>query len=81
MSALTTVVGAFILAIVVATLMWGGAGLVLALPLALIAGAIFFVGDIRKKRESAASIHAHRERARTDKVEFTERDEQTLVSE
>jgi hypothetical protein len=81
MSALTTIVGAFILAIVVASLMWGGAGLVIALPLALIVGAIAFVLDIKKRRDSATSIHDHRERARSDKVEFTERDEQTLVSE
>jgi hypothetical protein len=81
MSVLTTVVGAFVLALVVATLMWGGAGLVIALPLALVVLGAAFVLNLNKRRKSAAIIHEQRERARTQKVEFTERDEQTLVSE
>ncbi|MEA2418800.1 MAG: hypothetical protein QOE60_1006 [Thermoleophilaceae bacterium] len=81
MSALTTVVAAFVLAIVVATLMWGGAGLVIALPMALVALGVAFALNIKRRRHSAARMHDHRERARTNRVEFTERDEQTLVSE
>jgi cytochrome c-type biogenesis protein CcmH/NrfF len=81
MSVLTTVVGAFLLASVVATLMWGGAGLVIALPVALVVLGVAFVLNINKRRRSAAPIHEQRERARTQKVDFTERDEQTLVSE
>ena len=76
-----TVVGAFVLALVVATLMWGGAGLVFALPAALVVLGVAFALNLSKRRKSAASIHEQRERARTQKVEFTERDEQTLVSE
>jgi hypothetical protein len=81
MSALTTVVVAFVLAILVATLMWGGAGLVIALPFALVVLGVAFALDVNKRRRMAASVHEQRERARTEKVEFTERDEQTLVSE
>jgi hypothetical protein len=81
MSVLTTVVGAFFLALVVATLMWGGAGLVIALPVALVVLGVGFALNINKRRKSAATIHEQRERARTQKVDFTERDEQTLVSE
>jgi Na+-translocating ferredoxin:NAD+ oxidoreductase RnfD subunit len=81
MSALTTVVAAFVLAVVVATLMWGGAGLVIVLPVALVVLGIAFAMDVTKRRRSAASLHDHREQARTQKVDFTERDEQTLVSE
>jgi hypothetical protein len=81
MSALTTVVGAFVLALVVATLMWGGAGLVIALPVALVVLGVAFALDVNKRRKSAATIHEQRERARTEKVDFTERDQQTLVSE
>jgi fatty acid desaturase len=81
MTPFTTIIGAAVLAVVVATLFWGGAGLVLALPLVFVVGAIAFALHIKKQRDSAASLHAHRERARTDKVEFTERDQQTLVSE
>jgi hypothetical protein len=81
MSVLTTVVGAFFLALVVATLMWGGAGLVIALPLALVVLGVAFALNFNKRRKSAATIHEQRERARTQKVDFTERDEQTLISE
>ena len=81
MSVLTTVVGAFVLALVVATLMWGGAGIVIALPVALVVLGVAFALNLNKRRKSAATIHEQRERARTQKVEFTERDEQTLVSE
>ena len=81
MSALTTVLGAFVLALVVASLMWGGAGLVIALPLALFVLGVAFALNFNKRRKSAATIHEQRERARTQKVDFTERDEQTLVSE
>jgi cytochrome c-type biogenesis protein CcmH/NrfF len=81
MSVLTTVLGAFVLALVVASLMWGGAGLVIALPVALIVLGVAFALNFNKRRKSAATIHEQRERARTQKVDFTERDEQTLVSE
>jgi cytochrome c-type biogenesis protein CcmH/NrfF len=81
MSALTTVLGAFVLALVVASLMWGGAGLVIALPVALIVLGVAVALNFNKRRQSAATIHEQRERARTQKVDFTERDEQTLVSE
>jgi hypothetical protein len=81
MSVLTTVVAAFFLSLVVATLMWGGAGLVIALPVALLVLGVAFALNFNKRRKSAATIHEQRERARTQKVDFTERDEQTLVSE
>jgi fatty acid desaturase len=81
MSAFTTVVAAFVLALVVASLMWGGAGLVIALPLALVVLGVAVALNFNKRRKSAATIHEQRERARTQKVDFTERDEQTLVSE
>jgi predicted PurR-regulated permease PerM len=81
MSVLTIVVAAFFLALVVSTLMWGGAGLVIALPVALVVLGVAFALNFNKRRKSAATIHEQRERARTQKVDFTERDEQTLVSE
>jgi hypothetical protein len=81
MTPLTIVIGAFIAAVLVATLMWGGAGLVIALPLAVVVGALVFALDVKRKKDSATTLSAERDRARSDKVEFTERDEQTLVSE
>jgi hypothetical protein len=81
MSALTTVAGAFILALLVATLMWGGAGLVIALPVAFVVLGAVFALDVKRRHESIAGMEGHRERADSDKVDFTERDKQTLHSE
>jgi uncharacterized protein YacL len=80
MSALTTVVGAFVLALLVATLFWGGAGLVIALPVALVLLVVAFGMDIRRRRASMSLMHEQRERAKEQKVEFTERDRETLYS-
>jgi hypothetical protein len=77
----TTVVGALALAFLVGSLTWAGPGVIIAVPIALIAVGIAFLVDMRRRRNQVTSVHDHRERARPDKVEFTERDEQTLVSE
>jgi hypothetical protein len=77
----TTVVGAFALALIVASLGFFGGAVVVAVPVAILAVAAAALIDLRKRRNQAVSVHDHRERARTDKVDFTERDEQTLVSE
>jgi hypothetical protein len=77
----TTVVGALGLAFLAMSLMWAGPGVVIAVPVVIVAVAAAGLIDLRKRRNQATSVHEHRERARSDKVEFTERDEQTLVSE
>jgi Flp pilus assembly protein TadB len=77
----TTVVGALALAFVVGSLAWAGPGVLIAVPIALAAVGIAGLMDLRRRRNQATSLHEHRERARTDKVDFTERDEQTLVSD
>jgi acetyl-CoA carboxylase carboxyltransferase component len=81
MSGFTTVVGAFALALVVMSLTFMGGAVVVALPVAIIAVGIAAFVDLNRRRKQAANIHEHREQARTDKIEFTERDKQTLVSE
>jgi hypothetical protein len=77
----TTVVAAFALALVVMSLAFMGGAVVVALPVAVVAIGIAAFVDLNRRRKQAASIHDHREQARTDKVDFTERDRQTLVSE
>jgi predicted RND superfamily exporter protein len=79
MTPLTIVVAAFVLALMATSLVFG-VGIV-GVPVALVLLAIVAMIDFSKRRKQAASIHDHRERARTDTVEFTERDQQTLVSE
>ncbi|MEA2456548.1 MAG: hypothetical protein QOI45_2810 [Thermoleophilaceae bacterium] len=81
MSALTTVVAAFALALVAMSFAFAGGAVIVAIPVAVIAIATAATIDYAKRRKQAGSLHDQRERARTQKVDFTERDEQTLVSE
>jgi hypothetical protein len=81
MSGLTTVVAAIALAFVVSSLAWAGPGVVIAVPVAFVAVGIAALIDLKRRRKQAGSLHDERERARSDKVHFTERDEQTLTSE
>jgi membrane protein implicated in regulation of membrane protease activity len=74
----TTVVGAFAAAVVVMSLTFMGGAVVVAVPLALVAIAIAALMDFNRRRKTAKSIHANRQ---DEDVEFTERDQRTLVSE
>jgi cobalamin biosynthesis protein CobD/CbiB len=75
---MTTVVGAFALALVVMSLTFMGGAVVVAVPLAIVAVGIAALLDFNRRRKTAQSIHTQRQ---DDDVEFTERDRQTLVSE
>jgi hypothetical protein len=77
----TTVVGVFALALVAMSFAFAGGAVIVAIPVALLAIGIAALVDFNRRRNQATSIHDHRERAESDKVEFTERDQQTLVSE
>jgi hypothetical protein len=80
MSGTTIVVAAFALALVAMSLTFMGGAVVVALPLAFLAIGIAAYADFNRRRKQAASIHDHREQARTESVDFTERDQHTLVS-
>jgi len=75
---LTTVVGAFVLALVVMSFAFMGGAVVVAVPLALVAVGIAAFVDFSRRRKTAQSIHTHQH---DDDVDFTERDRRTLVSE
>jgi hypothetical protein len=75
---LTTVVGAFALALVVMSFTFMGGAVIVAVPLAIIAVAIAAFLDLNRRRKTAQSIHVQRH---DDDVDFTERDRRTLVSE
>jgi hypothetical protein len=81
MSGFTIVVAAFAIALVAMSLAFMGGAVVVALPVAILAIGIAAFVDFNRRRKQATSIHDHREQARSDKVDFTERDRQTLVSE
>ena len=76
----TTVVAAFVAALFLATLMWGGAGLPLVLPVALVALAVAAWMDSRRRHARTQQQKMTRERLRADStsVEFTARDRETL---
>ena len=77
---LTTIVGAFALALVVMSFTFMGGAVIVAVPLALIAIGIAGLVDFHRRRKTAQSIHRHRNESERD-VEFTERDRRTLTSE
>jgi uncharacterized membrane protein len=81
MTPLTTVVAAFMLALVAMSFAFAGGAVIVAVPVAIIGVGIAAALDFNKRRKQATTIHDQRERARTDKVNFTERDEQTLAGE
>lgn len=63
---------------IAAALLFGGAPL-LVLPIIVAAVlALWFSGVLRRSRRDHGLAH-HREQAKVDKVEFTERDKQTLT--
>jgi hypothetical protein len=75
----TTVVGAFALALVAMSFAFAGGAVIVAIPVAFLAIGIAAVLDFNRRRKQATSIHDHREQAREQKVDFTERDRETLV--
>jgi hypothetical protein len=78
---ITLVVGAFAAAIVVMSFAFAGGAVIVAIPVAILAIGVAAMTDFNRRRKQAASIHDHREQAQTDKVDFTERDQRTLVNE
>ena len=75
---MTTIVGAFALALVVMSFTFMGGAVIVAVPLALVAIGIAAFVDFNCRRKTAQSIHTQRP---DDDVEFSERDQRTLVSE
>jgi uncharacterized membrane protein len=78
MTGLTIPVAAFAVALVVMAGAFMGGAVIVALPLAIVLIALAAFIDFQRKRKSAESIHSHQ---RDEDVEFSERDQRTLVSE
>ena len=78
MPGLTLVVAAFAVALVVMSFAFMGGAVIVAVPLAIVAIGIAGFLDLRRRRNTAQSIHSERS---IDDVDFTERDRGTLVSE
>ena len=78
MSGLTIAVAAFAVALVVMSGAFMGGAVIVAVPLAIVLVGLTAFIDLQRKRRSAESIHSHQ---RDEDVDFTERDQRTLVSE
>ena len=78
MPGLTIPVAAFAVALVVMAGAFMGGAVIVAVPLAIVLIGIAAFIDLQRKRKSAQSIHSHQ---RKDEVDFSERDQRTLVSE
>ena len=78
MSGLTIAVTAFAVALVVMAGAFMGGAVIVAVPLAIFMIGLTAFVDLQRKRKSAESIHSHQ---RKEDVEFSERDQRTLVSE
>jgi Flp pilus assembly protein TadB len=79
MSPLTVIIGSFLLALVVISLVVGSP--VVAVPVVLVGAGALGAADFRRRRKQAGQLQSFREEAKAEKIEFTERDRETLVSE
>jgi len=78
MTGLTIPVAAFGVALVVMAGTFMGGAVIVAVPLAIVLIALAGFIDLQRRRRSAESIHSHQ---RDGDVDFSERDQRTLVSE
>jgi Flp pilus assembly protein TadB len=79
MSPASLIFALFLVALAVMSFVWGGAGLFIGLPIALIGILLLVLADVRRRQTSANSMKGMREQASSDDVEFTERDKETLA--
>lgn len=79
MTPFTTFVSALVLGLLIAAaFLFGGAPLLL-LPIILVVALTFWFPRVARRARRDRGLADHREQAKVDKVEFTERDRQTLT--
>jgi hypothetical protein len=78
MTGLTIPVAAFAVALVAMAGAFMGGAVIVALPLAVVLIALAGFIDLQRRRKSAESIHSQQ---RDEDVEFSDRDQRTLISE
>ena len=77
----TLIVGAFAGALIAMSFAFAGGAVIVVLPLAALIILSIAAFEMRKHMKQSQSVHDFRENAKSSKVDFDERDEQTLVSE
>ena len=75
------IVAALLLGVAAMSFAFGGGAVIVAIPLVLLAIGAFAAFDFSRRRQQAKQVHDFREDAKSEGVEFTERDKETLVSE
>jgi uncharacterized membrane protein len=78
---LTLIVGTFAGALVAMSFAFAGGAVIVALPVAFVAIGIAALVDLRRRQKQLGDVRELREDAKAEKVDFTERDKETLISE
>ena len=78
---MTLIVGAVGGALVAMSFAFAGGAVIVALPVAFVAIAIAGMVDLRRRQNQIGDVRELRDDAKTEKVDFTERDKETLISE
>jgi hypothetical protein len=81
MSPLALVVIAFVIGLFAMSLSFSGGAVIVALPIALLIIAAVAVIDLRRRARKSADLKEFRKQAKAQTPEFSERDQETLVSE
>ena len=80
MTPVTIIVVAFLLGLVAMSFAFGGGAVFVALPIAALGIAAVAFVDFNRRRKQSRSLEEFREDAKAEKVDFTERDKETLSS-
>ena len=81
MSPFTLAAGAFLIGLLAMSFAFGGGAVIVALPVAVIGVVVLGLLDLRRRRNQAKTVEEFRDEAKAEKVDFTERDKETLASE
>jgi uncharacterized membrane protein YcjF (UPF0283 family) len=77
----TLIVTAFAAALVAMSFAFAGGAVIVAIPVAVVAIGVAGLVDLRRRQKQAGDVRELRREASADKVEFTDRDKETLISE
>jgi hypothetical protein len=77
----TLIVSAFGAALVAMSFAFAGGAVIVAIPVAVVAMGIAGLVDLRRRQKQTGDVRELRREASADKVEFTDRDKETLISE
>jgi hypothetical protein len=75
------IVAALLLGVAAMTFAFGGGAVIVAIPLVLLTIGAIAAFDFSRRRQQTKQVHDFREDAKSEGVEFTDRDKGTLLSE